>query len=134
MIRIRQVNSWALPVERERIEQVKDIFRENFSVIANYADKIPDLLNAPFKYGYQTILLVSESGLGNVTGFSMFLHFPEINSGLLDFIAIRRTIRGSGIGSGSAAGTSSTQRRSSKRPSAPAAIAVQLSTQSPQLR
>jgi len=99
MIRIRQVHSWALPVERERIEQVKDIFRENFSVIANYADKIPDLLNAPFKYGYQTILLVSESGLGNVTGFSMFLHFPEINSGLLDFIAIRRTIRGSGIGS-----------------------------------
>ncbi len=48
MIRIRQVHSWVLPVERERIEQVKDIFRENFSVIASYADKIPDLLNAPF--------------------------------------------------------------------------------------
>jgi acetoin utilization deacetylase AcuC-like enzyme/GNAT superfamily N-acetyltransferase len=99
MIRIHRVHSSTLPVERERIEQVKEIFRENFSAVADYAEKIPDMLEHPFKYGYLTILLVSESGFANVTGFSLFLLFPEINSGLLDFIAIRRTIRSGGIGS-----------------------------------
>ena len=32
-------------------------------------------------------------------GFSLVLHFPETNSSLLDFLAVRRDIRGGGIGS-----------------------------------
>jgi acetoin utilization deacetylase AcuC-like enzyme/GNAT superfamily N-acetyltransferase len=99
MIRIHRIHSSTLPIERDRIEQVKEIFRENFSAVAAYAEKIPDMLEHPFKYGYLTILLVSESAFANVTGFSLFLLFPEINSGLLDFLAIRRNIRGGGIGS-----------------------------------
>ena len=59
----------------------------NFGAVSDYADKIPELLDHPFKFGYRTILLVSETSLGKVTGFSLVIHFPEINSSLLDFLA-----------------------------------------------
>lgn len=67
--------------------------------LAKDADKIPDLLDHPFTYGYRTILLVSQGTDRRVTGFSLFLHFPEISSSLLDFIAIRPKIKGGGLGS-----------------------------------
>ena len=99
MIGIRRVYSSALPSDRARIEQVREIFRWNFSYAASEADRIPDLLDHPFTYGYRTVLLVAESALGKVTGFSLFLHFPEINSSFLDYIAVRRNTRGGGLGS-----------------------------------
>jgi acetoin utilization deacetylase AcuC-like enzyme/GNAT superfamily N-acetyltransferase len=77
---------------------VQEIFRQNFSLVVGYADKIPDMLENPFSYGYSTVLLVSESHLGRVTGFSLLLALPKIRSGLLDFIAVRRDIRGAGTG------------------------------------
>ena len=99
MIRIVRVYRNLLPIEKERIAQVQEIFRQNFSAVADYADKIPDLLDNPIQYGYTTGLLVSETSLGHVTGFSLALYFPTIRSGLLDFIAVRRDIRGGGTGS-----------------------------------
>ena len=99
MIRIQRVYSTALPSERERVEQVQEIFRENFPDVADYADRIPEHLNDPFRFGYRSILLVSETGMRKVTGFSLFIRFPEINAALLDFLAVRRSIRGGGIGS-----------------------------------
>lgn len=98
MIQITQVYRTVLPIEQERIAQVQEIFRQNFSVVADYADKIPDMLEHPFTYGYSSVLLVSESQVGQVTGFSLVLVFPNIRSGLLDFIAVRRDIRGAGTG------------------------------------
>lgn len=74
------------------------MFRNNFSAVADYADKIPSLLDELVKYGYTTILLVSESSLGNVTGFSLFMIFPNIRSALLDFIAVKTGTQGSGTG------------------------------------
>ncbi|HEV57194.1 MAG TPA: acetylpolyamine amidohydrolase [Phycisphaerales bacterium] len=99
MIQIQRVYSSVLPIDRVRIEQTQAIFRQNFAAVAEYAEKIPDLLDHPFTYGYTTILLVSETTLGKVTGFSLVLHFPEINSSLLDYIATTARTRGGGIGS-----------------------------------
>jgi len=99
MIRIRYVHNIALPVNRTIIEQVQMIFRQNFPRLAAYADKIPDLLAHPFEHRYQTILLASQTALGQVTGFSLFLHFPEINFSFLDFLAVRTEGRLHGIGS-----------------------------------
>ncbi len=99
MIRIQRVYSSVLPIDRMRIEQTQQIFRRNFSAVADYADKIPDMLDHPFRYGYITILLVSESALGKVTGFALVLHLPEVNSSLLDFVATAPHIRGGGVGS-----------------------------------
>ncbi len=98
MIRIRRIHRTLLPIERERLTQVQDIFRDNFADTADYADKIPELLNDPIKYGYTTVLLVSETGLGRVTGFSLVMLFPNIRSALLDFLAVRRPGHGSGTG------------------------------------
>ena len=99
MISIRRVYSGALARDADKIRQVQEIFRSNFAAVASYADKFPDMLDNPFRYGYRTILLVSQTAHGRVTGFSLVLHFPEINSSLLDFIAIRPEIKGGGLGS-----------------------------------
>ncbi|MBN2589285.1 MAG: histone deacetylase family protein [Sedimentisphaerales bacterium] len=99
MIRVSRIYRIVLPIEQERISQVKEIFRQNFSTIAEYAEKFTDMLENPFSHGYSTVLLVSESQVGQVTGFALLLVFPNINSGLLDFIAVRRNIRGAGTGS-----------------------------------
>jgi len=98
MIRIRRVYNSTLPSDRRRIEQVQAIFRPNFPYVAGYADTIPDLLDNPFKYGYRSTLLVAENSRSTVTGFSFFLHFPEINSSFLDYMAVRPGTRGGGLG------------------------------------
>ncbi len=98
MIRIARVYQTVLPVDKDRIAQVQEIFRQNFSAVSNYADKIPDLLENPIKYGYTTLLLVCEKAPGQVTGFSLFIYFPNMRCAWLDFIAVRRDIRGGGSG------------------------------------
>ena len=99
MIRIRRVHNSTNPADKERIEQTKEIFRDNFPLVAAYADKIPDMLNQPFKYGYVALLLVSENAAGSVTGFCLLLYFPEINCSMMDFLATRKDCRGQGAGS-----------------------------------
>ncbi len=99
MIRIRCITSFALPIARDRIAQVEQIFAQNFPKLADYADKIPDLLTDPIRHEYQTALIVSETSLGKVTGFILLLHFPSIRSSFLDFIAVRREQWGGGLGS-----------------------------------
>jgi acetoin utilization deacetylase AcuC-like enzyme/GNAT superfamily N-acetyltransferase len=99
MIRIRCITSPGVPIARDRITQVEDIFRENFPKLVGYAEKIPELLSNPFKHDYQTALIVSETALGKVTGFVLLLHFPAIRNSFLDFIAVRRAQVGGGLGS-----------------------------------
>lgn len=99
MIRIARIHRTVLPIEKERIAQVQEIFRQNFSTEAEYAERIPDLLENPLKYGYTTVLLVSEAPLGRVTGFSLFFYFTNLRCAMLDYLAVRRDIRGAGTGS-----------------------------------
>jgi len=99
MIRIRRIYGTVLPSDRQAIAQVQEIFRQNFPDVGDYARKIPEMLDFPFRKGYQAFLLVSEAEMNRVTGFCLLLHFPEINSTLLDFLAVGRAIRGGGLGS-----------------------------------
>ena len=99
MINIVRVYRMAVSADRDRVAQVQEIYRQNFAGNAEYADTIPDLLNHPFKYGFSSVLLVAESGLGKVKGFALVFHFPEINSSFLDYLAVRPGIRGGGVGS-----------------------------------
>ena len=98
MIRIVRIYRVVLPIEKERIAQVQEIFRQNFPSVADYAEKIPSQLDNPIRYGYTSVLLVSETSLGRVKGFSLFFYFPDIRAALLDFMAVRSGIRGSGTG------------------------------------
>lgn len=98
MLRIVRIYRMVLPIEKERIAQVQEIFRQNFPEESDYAEKIPSCLDNPIKYGYTSVLLVSETSLGRVKGFSLFFYFPNIRSALLDYIAVRKDIRNSGTG------------------------------------
>jgi len=96
VIRIRRVHSSYR--QDDVIRQVQEIFRRNFGAVAEYAEKIPTLLDEPFSQGYRTVLLVAERGLGQVLGFALVIVFPEIRSTYLDFIAVRQGTRGGGLG------------------------------------
>ena len=98
MIRIRVIQDTSSVLSRERMEQIQRIFRQSFSELADYADKIPSLIRNPFRYGYCSALIVAEGALGRVDGFALINYFPEIKCCFLDFIATRPGIRGSGIG------------------------------------
>ncbi|MBN1765742.1 MAG: GNAT family N-acetyltransferase, partial [Sedimentisphaerales bacterium] len=99
MLRIRYIQNVIQPINQSRLEQVQEIFQQNFPELAGYAGGISELLTNPFNHGYLAILLVSETAPSRVTGFSLLLHFPQINCSFLDYLAVRRNIRGSGIGS-----------------------------------
>ena len=99
MIRIRRVYSSGLPADRDRIEQVKEIFRANFAYLPGYEETIPSLLDKPFEHGTLSILLVSENASRRVTGFALILHFPEINISFLDFIGVAPHVQSGGLGS-----------------------------------
>ncbi|HUV08819.1 MAG TPA: histone deacetylase family protein [Spirochaetia bacterium] len=99
MIRIRRIYSTGLATDSDLLAQVKAIFVKNFTDITSYAEKIPDMLDYPFRYGYRAVLLVARTSMSKVAGFSLVLHFPKVNSSFLDFIAVDPDIKARGIGS-----------------------------------
>ncbi len=98
MIRIVRIYRTVLPIDKERIRQVQEIFKQYYPTLTDYAEKIPSQLNNPVKYGYTSILLICEGSLGRVRGFSLFFYFPDTHCSLLDFIVVRNDVRSSGIG------------------------------------
>jgi acetoin utilization deacetylase AcuC-like enzyme/GNAT superfamily N-acetyltransferase len=98
MIRIRVIYGSAFLMSQDRLEQVQDIFRQSFPEMAGYADRIPSILRNPIDYGYHSAILVAEGAASRVDGFALVMHFPVVECCLLDFIAVRPGIRGSGIG------------------------------------
>ncbi len=98
MIRIRCIHSGYLPINRDRIEQVKTIFAQAFPDLAEQADKIPQILQKPLEHNYNAALIVLERGQGKANAFALILHFPHCNSVFLDYLAVRKDIRGGGLG------------------------------------
>ncbi len=98
MIRIRTIHSSALPVNRQRLGQVKEIFRASFPEMTDYADQLESLLTNPFRKGYQAAIIVAETGTGRVKGFCLMLHFTQVQACWLDFLAVRAEGRGGGFG------------------------------------
>ncbi len=99
MFRIRALHSTTLPGQRDRIDQVQRLLRENFPENASYADRIPEMLDRPFSFGYRSVVLTAETTLGRVSGFVLVIHFPSINFSFIDYIAVSSRHHGSGIGS-----------------------------------
>lgn len=100
MIRIRALQGGSFILSNDRIEQVQEIFRQAFPHpdMAGYANKIPELLRDPIEHGYHAALLVAERAFGRVDGFAFVINFPQSECAFLDFIAVRPTLQGSGIG------------------------------------
>jgi acetoin utilization deacetylase AcuC-like enzyme len=99
MFRIRRVFDDVLPVNREAMNQVQAILRDQFPALAPAdIDKIPDLLRNPIKHRFRAILFVAEDGRGTVKGFALLSHDPGLNFCYLDYISAAPGVTGGGIG------------------------------------
>ncbi|MBU2489770.1 MAG: GNAT family N-acetyltransferase [Proteobacteria bacterium] len=99
MIRIRRIYDDVLPVNRETLRQVRDIFSARFPAadpaeMENLGEK---LLN-PFKRRFRSVLFVAESLQGQVQGFAIILHEPILKFVYLDWIAAASGKAGGGLG------------------------------------
>ncbi len=99
MFRIRRIHDDVLPANRIAIQEVQQIFADQFpdapqAEIANLSEK----LRNPFLQRFRLILLVAERGRGHVAGFATVLHDPEIRFCYLDYLAAGKSLSGRGIG------------------------------------
>lgn len=99
MIRLRVIEGAEAPLARDRIVQARQIHRRNFPGWEHDADRIFGWLRDPVRSGWRAVLIVAETAQGRVNGFALVLHFPRLNCSFLDYLAVRRDIRGSGLGS-----------------------------------
>ncbi len=99
MIRIRRVLDASAPANKQAIEQVKVILKSHFSSLSDKEiNAIATKLNNPLKYKFQSRLIIAENAKGDISGFALLLHVPDINFCYLDFIATKSEYIGRGLG------------------------------------
>ena len=99
MFRIRAIHDDIHPANRQALEQVQDILREQFPGLTEeeIADVREHLLN-PFAKRFKNILYVSEGRGGTVKGFAILMNDPTVPFCYLDFIAAASGLTSRGIG------------------------------------
>ncbi len=99
MFRIRRIYDNALAIDREAISEVQRILRLQFAGLPEEtATKLAGKLADPLKYRLRTILFVANDNKGNVKGFAILNHAPDLHFCYLDFISVDLVTSG-GIGS-----------------------------------
>ncbi len=99
MFRIRRIYDDLLPVNRTAIAHVQQILRSQFpDLTARDIDKLPGQLKNPLKHGFRAILYVADDHRGQVRGFALLLHEPQLKFGYLEYISAARQMTGRGIG------------------------------------
>ena len=93
MFRIRRIYDETRQVDKASIGQVLDIMRSHFSTLSERKiNEVYEQLRNPFKYKFRAVLFVAERRSGNVTGFALMTHAPDLDFCFLDFIASRKDI------------------------------------------
>ena len=98
MFRIRRIYDDVLPINRAAIRSVATIFREHFSAAPQDIEQLAERLRNPFMKRFRTVLYVAENARGQVQGFAIVLHDPELSFSFLDYIAARKQLTGRGVG------------------------------------
>ncbi len=99
MFRIRRIYDTVLPVNRQAIAQVQAILRAQFPALDKKdIKKLPEQLTNPLKYRFRSILSVAEDGPGEVKGFALLLHAPDLKFCYLEYISAAEKMTGRGIG------------------------------------
>jgi acetoin utilization deacetylase AcuC-like enzyme/GNAT superfamily N-acetyltransferase len=99
MFRIRRIYDTILPVNRQAITQVQAILRAQFPGLdAKDIKKLPEQLTNPLKYRFRSIFSVAENARGEVMGFALLLHAPDLNFCYLEYISAAEMMTGRGIG------------------------------------
>ena len=99
MFRIRRVLDDVLPLDRGEISQVQAILSIQFPAIrpAEVAE-IPLRLRNPLKYRFRALLFVADNLRGEVRGFALAHHEPDLGFVYLDYIASAKKLTGGGVG------------------------------------
>jgi len=98
VIRIRRIFDDALPINREAIRQVQEIWRAQFpDVDAAEVEALREKLRDPFKQQFRRILFVVEKQT-TVRGFAIVLHAPQERFCFLEYIAAAPGRTGGGMG------------------------------------
>jgi acetoin utilization deacetylase AcuC-like enzyme len=99
MFRIRKITDDLYPMNKHAVEQVMEILKQRFTAIdeAKIA-LIPEQLRNPLKYQFRSMLFVADNFNGNVRGFALLFHAPDLDFCYLDYIATRKEQITSGMG------------------------------------
>jgi len=99
MFRIHKIFDVTTATNRQLLSQVQAMLRVQFYGLSEKdIDKLPSQLANPLKFRFRSILMVAEDGAGNVKGFAMLMHAPDLNFCYLDYICAGRGETGGGIG------------------------------------
>lgn len=99
MFRIRRIYDDVLPINKEAIQQVQEIFRGEFSAVRpEEVEGLAEKLRNPFKQQFRSILFVAERRRNQVAGFAFLMHEPVLEFCYLGFIASGAGLKGRGIG------------------------------------
>jgi len=99
MFRIRRIYDTVLPANRLAIAQVQDILRSQFPELSKKdVKKLPEQLTNPLKYRFRSILSVAEGDKGEIKGFALLLHAPDLKFCYLEYISAAEKMTGRGIG------------------------------------
>jgi len=99
MFRIRRIYDDTLPRDQRAIVQVQAILRTRFRGLSEQdIAKTTRQLKDPLKYRFRSILFVAEDAKGDVKGFALLQHAPDVGFCVLDYISIESERAGRGVG------------------------------------
>lgn len=99
MFQIRLIYDEILPVNKEALRQIREIFWSQFkeappSDVINIGEK----LHNPFIQQFRSTIYVAETARRKVLGFALVLHDPDLCFSFLDYLAAAKRLTGGGIG------------------------------------
>ncbi len=99
MLRIKRISNPFNDDNRQTLEKVKAILREQFSgVKEEKINQIPHQMIDPVKYGFQTHLVVADDYHENIKAFGVLLFMADIKICWLDYIAVKPGGTSGGLG------------------------------------
>ncbi|RQD66859.1 MAG: histone deacetylase family protein [Desulfonatronovibrio sp. MSAO_Bac4] len=99
MFRIRRIYDDTLLRDKEISSRIREILKEQFPLITEKdSGLLPSQLKNPMKHRLRSILFVAEGQNGNLKGFAVLMHAPDLDFGYLDYISTAGRRTGGGIG------------------------------------
>ena len=99
MFLIRKIYDDATSANQAAIAQAQVILRAQFPGLSeDDIAKLPDQLHDPLKHRFHAQLLAAENGHGELRGFALLLHAPDLRFAYLEYISAAPGGTGGGIG------------------------------------
>ncbi|MBN2527189.1 MAG: acetylpolyamine amidohydrolase [Deltaproteobacteria bacterium] len=99
MFRIRRIHDDYSKQNRQIVKEIQTILKQQFeSLSEDKINTISEQLRNPVKYQLKSILFIADDTQGNVKGFAIVHHAPDLKFAYLDFISTGKGRTGRGIG------------------------------------